>query len=52
MVTVLGKRLVLESLTFHIQHDTFLSVILHNSTEINQMNHYFSVDCGFLYFHL
>jgi len=47
MVTVLRKHLVLESLTVHIECDTFLSGILHNSTEINQMNHYLSVDLWF-----
>jgi hypothetical protein len=38
---------VLESLTVHTECDTFLSEILHNSTEINQMNHCFSVDLWF-----
>jgi hypothetical protein len=34
----------LESLTVHIVCDTFLSEVLHNSTKINQVKQYFSVD--------
>jgi len=47
MVTVLTKHLLLESLTVHTECDTFLSEILRNSTEINQMNHYSCVDLWF-----